>query len=611
MPVMPNKQSRPSRWLLRGESTIASTGLLLAAIVLCAMGGSAWWSARSHRATVRDARQHEVESIGELLSELSARLLSVNEVSTVRLLVAETARRHDLPLCRIVLPDGAIVVASNAADITRASLPETWTNEPVPAHVAPPSASDVSLSYPIDIQGRGAARMDIGAAVALPSWSHWETQAGIGMIAAGALFALLLVYRRMRSRMRAISFIRESLMLLDNGETALAALTVQSDLGSEANAWNELLLERERLQQVLVTKRLLELPAARNERSRDLTNMCDAMSQGLILVDSSLLTTYANGAAALYLGTSREKLLGAKIDEMLTVEQIAEAVRGVASGAIRRSTSVEVEQSGHDTDGVLRYSVRPVRHDDESAAMIVIEDVTQQRVANEARNSFVANVTHELRTPLTNILLYAETAMEDGDTDAHTRAKCLNVINQEAKRLDRIVGDMLSVAELEAGTHEAHIDDLDLAVLMEELELDYDAAAREKDITLRFDLPPKLPVIQADRDKIALALHNLVGNALKYTPTGGNVAVNVNCDDGLSISVVDDGIGMRDDDVDKIFEKFYRAKDERIAGITGSGLGLALAREVVRLHGGDITVESAVDEGSTFTLTVPACALAA
>jgi two-component system sensor histidine kinase VicK len=113
-------------------------------------------------------------------------------------------------------------------------------------------------------------------------------------------------------------------------------------------------------------------------------------------------------------------------------------------------------------------------------------------------------------------------------------------------------------------------------------------------------------VIRGDRDKIMLALHNLVGNALKYTTDGGRITINVEVTaKQLLVAVADTGIGISPEDSERIFERFYRAKDPRVLKITGTGLGLTLAREVVRMHGGDITVESQIDQGSTFTMTLP------
>ncbi|GAG31368.1 unnamed protein product, partial [marine sediment metagenome] len=168
------------------------------------------------------------------------------------------------------------------------------------------------------------------------------------------------------------------------------------------------------------------------------------------------------------------------------------------------------------------------------------------------------------------------------------------------------VSDILSVSEIEAGSFKISADDVRFDALLEQLQADYEPQAKQKQISLAFKLPPKLPVLQGDRDKISLALHNLVGNALKYTPDGGKVTVTaVVGEQQLALDVTDTGIGISEDDAERVFEKFYRAKNARQANITGSGMGLALAREIVRLHGGDIELQSEPQRGSTFTMTLP------
>jgi two-component system sensor histidine kinase VicK len=155
-------------------------------------------------------------------------------------------------------------------------------------------------------------------------------------------------------------------------------------------------------------------------------------------------------------------------------------------------------------------------------------------------------------------------------------------------------------------------DDVTLQTVFDDLQADYTPQAQDKSIALTFNLPPKLPLVKGDRDKILMALHNLVGNALKYTPSGGRVTVNVSsAGKNLVVEVQDSGIGISAEDCEKIFERFYRAKDPRVGKITGTGLGLTLAREVVRLHGGDVTVDSQLNQGSTFTITLPVLAEAA
>ena len=600
---------RRSRLLLHGEAVIASAGIALAAILLALMAALAWWTVRSERHVSENARVEQVNTVGYLLSQGAEVMLERGELSAVRRLVSEAGAKYELGQCRIVLSDGTVIASSDPNEITAPKLPATWTRtRMLDDTVAPPGDGQMAVSFRLNVQGRGDADLEIVAGVTHPPRTGWETQAGVGAFGAVAMVGLLFVYRHMRSRVRALGAIREALLAIEGGETAASILQVSTDLGIEAKAWNEVIAAREKLRKQNVAERAKEVMGHRGEARSDLVAACDAMSQGLILVDENNNVSYANGAAAVFLRTRKEDLLGAGIDKHLHEDNVLRAIKDVAGGAVRRRTVMDVE--GKDDvpggAGVLRFSVRPVRRDDAASAMVTIEDITQQKVAEEARHAFVAHTTHELRTPLTNIRLYVETAIDEGEANPATRAKCLNVINGETRRLERIVGEMLSMAEIEAGSFKIKADDVRLETLFDELKEDYQPLADEKRIELALRLPPKLPVLRGDRDKIVLAMHNLVGNALKYTPDGGKVTIGVDVDGKqVSVSISDTGIGISPDDAERIFERFYRAKDPRVAKITGTGLGLTLAREVVRMHGGDITVESQIDQGSTFTMTLP------
>jgi PAS domain S-box-containing protein len=600
---------RCKRLLLHGESVIASAGIALAALLLTLMAALAWWTVRSERNHHENARVEHVNTVGFLLSQGAEVMLERGELTAVRRLVSEAATKYELTTCRIVLSDGSVLASSDPGRITAAALPKSWKRvRLLDDALAAPAPGQVSLSFHMTIQGRGDADLEITAPVHHPPSSVWETQTGVGAFGAAAMIALLFVYRHMRSRVRALGAIREALLAIDAGEKDASILQVSTALGAEAKAWNEVIAAREKLRRQDVAERAKEVLGQRGEVRSDLVAACDAMSHGLLLVDDTNTVTYANGAAAVFLRTRKEDLQGTTIDRHLHVDNVLRAVRDVAGGAVRRRTVMDVERKddGPGGAGVLRFSVRPVRRDDAASAMVTIEDITQQKVAEEARHAFVAHTTHELRTPLTNIRLYVETAIDEGENNPATRAKCLNVINGETRRLERIVGEMLSMAEIEAGSLKLKPDDVRLETLFDELKADYQAQAAEKRIDLQLKLPPKLPVLRGDRDKIVLALHNLMGNALKYTPDGGKVTIAVEVDNKqVSVSISDTGIGISAEDAERIFERFYRAKDPRVAKITGTGLGLTLAREVVRMHGGDITVESQIDQGSTFTMTLP------
>lgn len=612
-PSQPNPLRR-RRFLVHGESVIASAGITLAALLLALMAGMAWWTVGSERRASAAARIEQVRAIGHVLSRSAESLLAAQEMTALRRLVGEVTSRYDLTSCRIILSDGTVIASSDTSEVTVPALPATWMRVRLLDDALPaPDEGQCAASFRLNVPGRGDADLEITAPTAHPPRSGWETQAGLGMFGAASMVVLLFVYRHMRSRVRALGAIREALLAIEGGETVASVLQVSTDLGIEARAWNEVIAAREKLRRQDVSGRAKEVLGNRGEARSDLSAACDAMSHGLVLVGEGDTVTYANGAAAVFLRASKEDLIGSSVDRHLHVDSVLRAIKDTVGGTVRRRTVVDVERKddAHGS-GVLRFSVRPVRRDDAASAMVTIEDVTQQKVAEEARHAFVAHTTHELRTPLTNIRLYVETAIDDGEADPATRAKCLNVINAETRRLERIVGEMLSMAEIEAGSFKLKADDVRLETFFDELAADYLPQAAEKRITLDLKLPPKLPVIRGDRDKITLALHNLVGNALKYTPDGGRVTIGVETDGKhVAVSVADTGIGINSEDAEHIFERFYRAKDPRVVKITGTGLGLTLAREVIRMHGGDITVESKLDQGSTFTMTLPMRAEAA
>jgi signal transduction histidine kinase len=592
---------------LRGETRFAAVGLIVVALFVVSMWGAAWWAVRTQQDTTRQAQTDQARLRGNALARYAEIMLADGELTALRRMVTQAAQDGGLGRCRILLPGGGVVADANPSDITLRELPDPW-----PEGVAAPGTDDARvLSFPLLVAQRGTAVLEI-VPQDEPS-SYWLTQAGIGAICIAALIVLLVLFRRVRAGLRGMCAVREALLARSGGQTSPEALEVNPDWGPEARAWNELLSQEGSRHKQDALARTREALQARQGAPDKLSAACDALAQGLIIIERDMRAVFVNSAAALLLQARREDMLAADISPLLRDERVVAAVRAATAGPMQRRTIIEVQRDGATgAGGVLRFVVRPVRREDCGVAMIVIEDVTQQRTAEEAQRAFVAQATHELRTPLTNIRLYTEMALDEGKKDPAVLANCLNIINQETYRLDRTVADILSITEIEAGTLTVRKDDVRLEEIFPELQADYAAQATERTIQLAFRLPPKLPVIKGDREKIRVALHNLIGNALKYTPGGGQVSVTVTANDGhLRVEVCDTGIGMSDEDRAHVFEKFYRAKDARVAKITGSGLGLAIAREVVRMHGGDITVESELNRGSTFTLVLPIPAEAA
>jgi len=591
------------RRVLRDDLHLTSIGFGFTAILLTAMAAAAWWAGRTQDSSLHQAHAERVRTTGETLARTAEILLADGRLGRVRRLVVETAREANLSRCRLLLPTGEVVADAQPEAITRQDLPPSWDGEAPPPR---PGVDRLCRTISVTVPDRGTLLLQVAASPDPAAELFWQTRAGIGAVCVMALVVLVLMHRRFRNTFRGIWAVRRALLARRDGQCAPEALKVRADWGPEAEAWNSLMDQMEQAKRRTALSRTEESLRLQQHSSQDLSAACDALAQGLILVDGHSRAKYLNSAAAVLLRVRRDQIDDADIGDVIPDEEVVEAVRQATHRPMQRRQIFEIERKGDAGRVLLRFIVRPVRREDSAVAMVVIEDITQQRVAEDARNTFLAQATHELRTPLTNIRACAEAGLDEGRDDPAVQANCLSTINQEVCRLDRIVGDILSVSEIEAGSLRLNEDDVRLEDLMASLEADYAAQAKEKQIDLTFDLPPKLPVLRGDREKISLGFHNLLGNALKYTPEGGKVTATVDIQDGqLAFQVADTGIGMNEEDQRRIFEKFYRSPDRRVTQITGSGLGLAIAREVIRMHGGDIAVESEIDQGSTFTLTLP------
>jgi len=591
------------RRVLRDDLHLTSLGFGFTAILLTAMAAATWWAGRTQDASLHQAHTERVRAVGSTLARSTEVLLAHGQLNRTRRLVVETAREANLTRCRLLLPSGQILADAEPEAITQIDLPATWDGDAPPP---PPEADCLCRTFPLTVADRGTLLLQVAAEPDPAADLFWQTRAGIGAVCVLALMILVLMHRRFRKTFRGIWAVRRALMAHLAGQIAPEALKVHAGWGVEAEAWNGLMDQMEKAKRRTTLAQTEESLRLQRGAPNDLSAACDALSQGLILVDGHCRARYLNSAAAVLLQVAFEEADDGDIAEILPEEQVVEAVRQSTRRPMQRRQIFEVERTGAAGRVLLRFIVRPVRREDSAVAMIVIEDITQQRVAQDARNAFLAQATHELRTPLTNIRACAEMGLDEGKDDPTVQANCLSTITQEACRLERIVGDILSASEIEAGALRLNVDDVRVDDLMASLQADYAAQAKEKEITLTFDLPPKLPVMRGDREKIALGFHNLIGNALKYTLGGGSVTVRVDVEDEhLVAQVIDTGIGMTEEDCQRVFEKFYRSPDRRVTQITGSGLGLGIAREVIRMHGGEITVESEPDQGSTFTLTLP------
>lgn len=445
--------------------------------------------------------------------------------------------------------------------------------------------------------------------------SDYAAALAVGLVVLGAL---LVVYRCLREQMRGLSRIAHRLEAhRERIQEDLAALRIQdtASLDGVTAAWNEL---------VDLTQRLLDA-SQRNEANAELTRVLqnsgggalaealNALADGFLFVREEVRLEFANAAACRVLGWRSGGVNRKTLVELPTAglsAKIIEFIRaslGSDGQFTARSEVFEITEEKSRSSSSYRVWILPLSGPRSAGdCAVVIRDVSQQVRSERAREDFVTQVTHELRTPLTNIRAYAETLSSGMFEDPQVITECYNVITKETRRLSRLIEDILSVSQLEVGSIHLSLDTVDLRTLLSEGVRDVRGLADEKNIDVQLVLPAKPEPIRADRDKLAVVMNNLLGNAIKYTQRDGVVIVGCQLTGGeVLVTVKDNGIGIDPADHQRVFEKFQRANDPAVQAETGTGIGLYTAREIVRQHGGDIDLISAKGTGSTFMVRLP------
>jgi two-component system phosphate regulon sensor histidine kinase PhoR len=239
----------------------------------------------------------------------------------------------------------------------------------------------------------------------------------------------------------------------------------------------------------------------------------------------------------------------------------------------------------------------------EGEIAMVFHDITQIKNLERVKTDFVLNVSHELRTPLTAIKGFSETLQEE--TKDEQSAHYISIIRRNTDRLINIINDLLSISELEARSVERQFADVDLRDLVEHIIKTFGQRVRQKNLYLKFTADKDLPSIQADAFRLEQMFINLIDNAVKYSEKGGIDILLKPTGKGVSIVLKDTGIGIPQEHLERIFERFYVVDKSRSKKMGGTGLGLSIVKHVVMMHKGTIEVESAMGMGSTFIITLP------
>ena len=330
-----------------------------------------------------------------------------------------------------------------------------------------------------------------------------------------------------------------------------------------------------------------------------------SIAEGLVVVNQKGEVLLMNPAAEKLLGTQNEKKMGKSIMDGLGNEHLVSLSRPADPSGER---VVEYTSKDENVKKVIRSSSAVIQNENgETVGMVnVLTDITKQKELDEIKSRFVSNVTHELRTPIVAMQKSIEILLDKTSAPLNEmQLNFINIVHRNLAHLSRLVEDLLDIAKIESGKMRLKFMPARLDKLLNDACDALGTWSKSKDITIEREIDKSLPEITMDSVKITQVLNNLIGNAIKFTPKGGKIFVSSGWNDAgtVKVSVADTGVGIAKENLAKLFGRFEQFGD--LQGISGTGLGLCISKEIVERHGGKISAESEEKKGAKFTFSLP------
>jgi two-component system phosphate regulon sensor histidine kinase PhoR len=337
------------------------------------------------------------------------------------------------------------------------------------------------------------------------------------------------------------------------------------------------------------------------EEQGRLAAVLENMADGVLITDEAGRVRLINPAAAWILGVQEARALGFSFAQVVRHHQLIELWERCREQDAEQVEVVEFSRHGL----FLQVIVTPFQEAEVRGYLVILQDLTRIRRLETVRRDFISNISHELRTPLAGLKALVETLRDGALEDPPAAERFLNRMDVEVDTMTQMVQELLELSRVESGQVPLRLVPTPVADLLLVPIDRLRPQAERAEVEVTIILPPLLPEVLADAERVQQVVTNLVHNAIKFTPAGGTIMVSVEMpEDEVVVSVSDTGVGIRSEDVPRIFERFYKV--DRARSGRGTGLGLAIAKHVVQGHGGRIWVESVEGQGSTFYFTLPA-----
>ncbi len=327
----------------------------------------------------------------------------------------------------------------------------------------------------------------------------------------------------------------------------------------------------------------------------------DHLADGLIMTDAGDKVVYVNRAAGALLGCAVEELDGRELKTL--PPEAARLLRETHSVGQSIHTIKREEKERQVMLGRIPLNAA---HNGKAGTLYTLRDVTAQQAAQRAQAEFLSQISHELKAPLNTMVTYVDALAEEGLLSLEERKEYANTLREEAQRMARLIANLLQLSRIELGNLSARFGFVKSSTLIASLAESLRSQLASRQQSLVIDVPDNLPPLYGDKDLLGVALTNLLTNAIKYTPENGRIAVRATAGSSdLTIEVEDSGIGISEEEKGLIFQRFQRSSRDEVQRVAGSGLGLALVKEIVEVHEGTISVDSTLGQGSCFRVQLP------
>ncbi|MBV7505049.1 cell wall metabolism sensor histidine kinase WalK [Bacillus sp. sid0103] len=351
-----------------------------------------------------------------------------------------------------------------------------------------------------------------------------------------------------------------------------------------------------------LTKKLQEAQAMTEGERRKLSSVLSYMTDGVIATDRKGRVILINEPAAEMLNVSRETVLTQPIVSLLDLDDT-----NSFEDLLEEKDSIILDYSTKKERYFLRANFSVIQKETGfvNGLIAVLHDITDQEKIDAERREFVANVSHELRTPLTTMRSYLEALADGAWRDEEIAPNFLEVTRTETERMIRLVNDLLQLSKMDSTDYRLTIEWVNFVDFFDRI-IDRFEMSKEQNVTFKRKLPKHAIFVEVDEDKMTQVLYNIISNALKYSPEGGQVTFSIKeMDDKIIVSISDQGVGIPKENIKNIFDRFYRVDKARTRKLGGTGLGLAIAKEMVNAHGGAIWATSEEGKGTKISFSLP------